>query len=347
MNNPGIFQDLINLFHTALAPGLAAIRPKIMGLFTFLLFLETARVASGWVLGAEHFPQSFLRFLFRTGLCLWLVLNYATILHLANDSFIQLGLLAGGNALTVAQFLDPGAYLAIGFRAGKVLWDAYWAHTGWRSFATAIPYFLAWVFFVLAYAIMAIQVFVIQVELAITTVAALVMLPFAVLRGTGWIASGAISSLINVGFRFFLLALLASLVFPVLGQLTAVNTTLETVFLMVIVPWTMVLLFWKAPAIAAGILAGHPGLTAGQVVRAGVGTAMMAGAGAGLVNAGGRTALRGLSHATNKVSGGRITLPAPAAPRQPTRQVLLQTLSHSARYLTSDTHGGGANANLP
>src|SRR5262245_55777842 len=235
MNNPGIFQDLLNLFHTALAPDLAAIRPTIMGLFTFLLFLETARVASGWVLGAEHFPQAFLRFLFHTGLCLWLVLNYATILNLANDSFIQLGLLAGGNALTVAQFLDPGAYLAIGFRAGKVLWDAYWAHTGWRSFATAIPYFLAWVFFVLGYAIMAIQVFVIQVELAITTVAALVMLPFAVLRGTGWIASGALSALINVGFRFFLLALLASLVFPVLGQLTAVNTTLETVFLMVIV----------------------------------------------------------------------------------------------------------------
>jgi type IV secretory pathway TrbL component len=191
------------------------------------------------------------------------------------------------------------------------------------------------VFFVLAYAIMAIQVFVIQVELAITTVAALVMLPFAVLRGTGWIASGAISSLINVGFRFFLLALLASLVFPVLGQLTAVSTAFESVFLMVIVPWTMVLLFWKAPAIAAGMLAGHPSLTAGQVVRAGVGTAMMVGAGAGLMNAGGRTALRGLSTVTNKASGGRITLPAPAAPRQPTRQVVLQTLSHSARFLTA------------
>ncbi len=116
---------------------------------------------------------------------------------------------------------------------------------------------------------------------------------------------------------------------------------------MVIVPWTMVFLFWKAPAIAGGILAGHPSLTAGQVVRAGVGTALVAGAAAGVVNAGGRTTLRGLSQATNKVSGGRITLPAPAASRQPTRQALLQTLSHSARYFAHDTEGGGANATLP
>src|SRR5712692_10488966 len=129
-----------------------------MGAFAFLLFLETVRVAAGWALGADNSALTGLKYLFRVGLVAMLLLNFTTITKAVMESFTQLGLIAGGGALTLPQFLDPDAYVNIGIRIGKVLMDAYVAHLGWTSFVTAFPYIIAWLFFELAYVWMALTV---------------------------------------------------------------------------------------------------------------------------------------------------------------------------------------------
>jgi type IV secretion system protein TrbL len=279
--NPGIFAQLLHALQQALQPGLGAMRPYILGLFGFLAFLELVRLAAGWVLGAAGVPQSAIRFLLRSGVLLWVVLEYPLMVSLVMESFVKLGLIAGGQAITVAQFLDPGAYLAIGIQVGDVLYQRVTANIGLSTIPMALAYLVAWVFFLLAYGVMALSVFILQVEFTLTIMAAVVMLPFAVLHGTGWIAQGAISYPLNVGFRFFILALLASVVFPLLGQITTptgVVATLQHAVVMILAAWMMAFLFYKGPQIAAGILAGMPSLSAGQVLQAAAGTALVGGA---------------------------------------------------------------------
>jgi type IV secretion system protein TrbL len=302
--NPGIFVQLLHALQGALEPGMGALRPYILGLFAFLAFLEMTRLALGMMLGTGDLARTALRFFLRTGTLLWVLLDYPLAVNLIYRSFVQLGLIAGGNALTVPQFLDPGTYLAVGIRVGDVLYQALLTNLGLTTIPLAFAYFFAWVCFVVAYGIMGVSVFILQVELTLTVMASLVMLPFAALHGTGWIAQGAISYPINVGFRFFVLALLASVVFPLLSQLTAPQATLQTALVMVLAAWVMAFLFLKGPAIAAGILSGTPSLSAGQVMQAAAGTAIAGGAALTLGGAAAAVGARGALAATGTLTKG-------------------------------------------
>jgi type IV secretion system protein TrbL len=278
----GIFQQFLDALQAALDPGLTALRPFVGWILGLLVFFESVRLAVGWLLGQADLPATALRFVLRTGMLVWVVAQYPLLTTQLYQSFVQLGLLTGSNALTVAQFLDPGTYLGTGLEVGKVLYNTLIANLGWTSFPLAIGYLIAWVAFLLGYAIMALSVFLLQVEFTIASTAALLMLPFLGFRGTGWIAQGAISYVVNGGFRFFILALLASAVFPLLTQLTgspastAPPPSLEAAFIMVLASLTMAFLFVKGPAIAAGILSGSPALSAGQALQAVAGGALLA-----------------------------------------------------------------------
>jgi type IV secretion system protein TrbL len=278
----GIFQQFLDALQAALDPGLTALRPFVVWLLGVLVFFESVRLAVGWLLGQADWHAAALRFVLRTGMLVWVIAEYPLLTTQLYQSFVQLGLLTGSNALTVQQFLDPGTYLGTGLQVGKVLYNTLLANVGLTTIPLALGYLLAWVAFLLGYAIMALSVFLLQVEFTIASTAALLMLPFLGFRGTGWMAQGAISYVVNGGFRFFILALLASAVFPLLTQLTgspsptAPPPSLEAAFVMVLASLTMAFLFVKGPAIAAGILSGSPALSAGQALQAVAGGALLA-----------------------------------------------------------------------
>lgn len=371
--NPGILIQLLDALKSALAPGLGALRPYMLAVFTFLAFLELTRVAAGMALGARNVPQMVIRFCLRSGILLWLLLDYPTVVNAVYTSFVELGLIAGGNSLTVAQFLDPGTYMATGLRTGAVLLDSMkgFSFLSTSAIATAIMYGAAWVFFLIAYAVMAVSVFILQIEFTVTIMAAVVMLPFAVLPGTSFIAQGAVSYPINVGFRFFVQALLASAVFPLIRQITTPEPSLEAAFIMVLAAWVMAFLFWKGPSIAAGILSGVPSLSAGQVLAAAAGTAAVAGAGVGLISAGvagsgaalgagargvtaARAALTGAGRSGQQLGfawapravNARQVAPALAASRQGVGSAFHTTLSQASKYFSHDQPSGGTHAHL-
>ena len=94
-------------------------------------------------------------------------------------------------------------------------------------------------------------------------------------------ARGVIAYPVNIAFRFFFKALMASLVFVVLSQRAVaakqlalagtMSQQVESMLVAVILPWVFVVLFWKSDAIAAGLLQGLPGLSVGHFLQAGGG----------------------------------------------------------------------------
>jgi type IV secretion system protein TrbL len=145
---------------------------------------------------------------------------------------------------------------------------------------------------------MGLSLFVLQIQFSLTLVGSQVLVAFAATRWTSWMAQGAVAYPINVAFRFFVKAVLASVVLTILKNLTTVQGALPTdmnnlqpAVLMVVLPFVFAVLFWKSDAIAAGLLSGVPALTAGGLVQAAAGAVVVGSTVGGIATAGAGTAL--------------------------------------------------------
>jgi len=123
--NTGIFVEILNALQEALVPGLTALRPILLRVLGVLVFLEVIRMVVGIVFLRASIPASLLRILLRTSVLLAVFFAVPAIANGLLQSFTTLGLLAGGNTITSAKFLDPGAWADIGIAAAQPLRDAY------------------------------------------------------------------------------------------------------------------------------------------------------------------------------------------------------------------------------
>ena len=90
-----------------------------------------------------------------------------------------------------------------------MLWTAFKAHLGLTTPVTAIIFFLAWLAYCAAFAVMAYKVFWWQVELLLAGAAGLCLLPTLAFPRTAFVATGVLSYAANMFARFLLGALLA------------------------------------------------------------------------------------------------------------------------------------------
>jgi type IV secretion system protein TrbL len=310
--NHGIFVELLDQLSRALAPGMGVLRQEVLWLVGVLFFLEGVIGGIKILLGNASVRGIIIPLVVRTLVIVGCLSLYPTFVDMVYKGFIRAGLAAGGDAISIGKFMDPGAYLELGFRAGSVLYETHRKHLAWSwefSPGMAIVYLLAFLAFIGAYAYMGLSVFIAQIEFTLATIGAVMLLPFAQWRGTSWIASGAISFPINLGFRFFFKALLASVVFPILSRNPWTQADIPSAAIMVLFAIVFGWLFKRAEHIAGGLLSGTPSLHAGHAIQTAVGTAVIAAAGVGLgkaaLGAGTRTVLGSAQAIGRSVSAGR------------------------------------------
>jgi type IV secretion system protein TrbL len=295
-----MFQQILNTIEAALQPGAANVRQVLLFFMQIFVWLELLRALYAF-LWRGHLLEPILHTLFKAATVYWALYNFPTLLNAARDTFVYLGLLAGGNHLTVQQFLDPGEWLNQGIRITALLYGSMHAGFGLTSIAQAIGYFLLWLVFLGAFAVMAINIFVWQLELLIAAVMLLMLLPALACRSTAWMGQGALAYVINKSFRFGVGALLASLTFQVLPMLTVTTpVSFQSVAVSCIGGWAIAMLFLVCNKMASGFLAGIPQLGAGTVVSTGLATA-------GLVTGVGTGVAAGITGATSGLlTAGRV-----------------------------------------
>ena len=117
------------------------------------------------------------------------------------------------------------------------------------------------------------SLFVLQLQMGLAVVGAQVLLPTAASRFLSWMARGVIAYPINIAYRFFFKALIASLVFVFLSQRAqtlaqlppgALGQQLSALVVSLIFPLAFAVLFLKSDSIAAGLLQGVPGFQHGE-----------------------------------------------------------------------------------
>jgi type IV secretion system protein TrbL len=169
----------------------------------------------------------------------------------------------------------------------------------------------------LAFFILAIQLFVTLIEFKLSTLAGFVLIPFGLFGKTAFMAERVLGNVISSGIKVLVLAVIIGIGSTLFSEFTrgfgGVTPTIDDAMAIVLAALSLVGLGIFGPGIASGLVSGGPQLGAGAVMGTGLavgGAAFAAGGGAMLAARGGAAALSGGAAA---VRGGATAAGAASA----------------------------------
>ena len=238
--------------------------------------------------------------------------NFQFLSNVIFNSFAGLGLKATGSTVTAAELLQPGRIAATGFDAAypiiKQIGDLLGPVAFFENFILIIVLLFSWVLVVLAFFILAIQLFITIIEFKITTLAGFVLIPFALWNKTSFLAERVLGGVISSGIKVMALAIIigiGSLIFADFATaLNGTEATLKNAMSLVLGALSLLGLSIYAPAIAAGLVSGAPQLGAG----AAVGTVAAGAAGMAVGMGAGSMAFKGAARAASSAVGAGAKL---------------------------------------
>jgi type IV secretion system protein TrbL len=304
--DPGIITALMNAFAFVLTGGYERLMPNALSLLGKLAMLELILVATwAWLSDDKVEVTLLLKSLWIAGF-VFLVSQWPMLTRVLTESFITAGLRAGGGPLSVQDFTNPATIARFGLEVTAVLFAQIARGVGFGAvFSLPMRIIDGFIAFgiVVAFFVMAIQVFITILEFYLLAMLALILVPFGILRYTAFIAERAIGMVVAFGIKVLVLAAIMNTMQPILQtqtfSFTSSNPGLNETLSLLLGAWALALFAWHAPALAAGLMAGAPSLTASTVAHtalataAGTGLAGVAGVGTGhLLGAATRTGLR-------------------------------------------------------
>ena len=158
----------------------------------------------------------------------------------------------------------------------------------------------------LAFFILAIQLFVTLIEFKLTTLAGFVLIPFGLFGKTAFAAERVLGNVISSGVKVMVLAVIVGIGSTLFSQFTAGSSGaqigIEDAMALVLAALALLGLGIFGPGIANGIVSGGPQLGAGAAVGTGLAAGGVVVAGAGLA-AGSAGALAGAARGTATLAG--------------------------------------------
>lgn len=205
------------------------------------------------------------------------------------------GLTAGGGTLSADDLLKPGKLAGIGFTAAWPLLDQVSKVMGFTTFfdnfLTIVVLLFAWAIVIIAFFILAVQMFVCILEFKLTTLAGFILVPFALWNRTNFLAERVLGNVVSSGVKVMVLAVIVGIGSNFFTQFTSAlqgqDPDIAAAMSLVLASLALFGLGIFGPGIASGLVAGAPQLGAGAAIGTAVGAAgiVAVGGGAGLVAA--------------------------------------------------------------
>src|SRR3954451_19285064 len=322
MTGTGIIDQFLETFTRTIDSGFGLLSGDVGYLATTLAAIDVTLAALFWAWGSEEvIIARLVRKTLFVGVFAYLVGNWNSLARIVFESFAALGLKASGSALPVADFLRPGKIAQVGLDAGRPLLQATANLMGYVSFfenfvQIAVLLF-AWIVVLLAFFILAIQLFVTLIEFKLTTLAGFVLIPFGLFGKTAFAAERVLGNVISSGIKVLVLAVIVGIGSTLFSQFTSGfgggQPTIEDAMTLVLAALSLLGLGIFGPGIANGLVSGGPQLGAGAAIGTGLAAGGVVAAGAGL--AAGGAGLAGGAIAGAARGGGAVLSGASAAYR--------------------------------
>ncbi len=377
MGGTGVIDRFLAVFTQYIDSGFGLLGGEVAFIATTLIAIDMTLAALFWSWSADD--DVIARLVKKTlfvGVFAYLIGNWNNLARIVFESFAGLGLKASGTGLAEADFLHPGRIAQVGLDAGRPILDSISGLMGYVSFfenfiQIAVLLF-AWVMVLLAFFILAIQLFVTLIEFKLTTLAGFVLIPFGLFGKTAFAAERVLGAVVSSGVKVLVLAVIVGIGSTLFSQFTAgfggAQPSIDDAMAIVLAALSLLGLGIFGPGIANGIVSGGPqlgagaavgtGLAAGGIVVAGAG---LAAGGAGLVGsaiagtARGGSALAGGRAVTGEAAGDAASSACSSATAGPPdwakRMRRAQSISHGASTAShavksGDGGGGGASVDL-
>lgn len=305
MGGAGVIDNFLGVFTSYINSGFGLLGGEVAFIATTLIVIDVTLAALFWSWGADD--DIIARLVKKTmfvGVFAYLIGNWNNLARIVFDSFAGLGLKASGTGFTAQDLMRPGKVAQTGLDAARPLLESISDLMGWvaffENFIQIACLLFAWALVLLAFFILAIQLFVTLIEFKLTTLAGFVLIPFGLFGKTAFMAERVLGNVVSSGIKVLVLAVIIGIGSTLFSQFTAgfggATPTVDDAMAIVLAALSLLGLGIFGPGIAAGLVSGGPQLGAGAAVGTGLavgGAALAAGGAAGLALKGGAAAMSG------------------------------------------------------
>ncbi|KIU49891.1 MULTISPECIES: P-type conjugative transfer protein TrbL [Bradyrhizobium] len=312
MGGTGVIDHFLEVFTRYIDGGFGLLGGEVGFIATTLIVIDVTLAALFWSWGADDDIMARLvkKTLF-VGVFAYLISNWNNLARIVFESFAGLGLKASGTGFAVSDLMRPGKVAQTGLDAGRPLLDSisslmgYWSF--FENFIQIACMFFAWALVLLAFFILAIQLFVTLIEFKLATLAGFVLIPFGLFGKSAFMAERVLGNVISSGIKVLVLAVIIGIGSTLFSEFTSGfggNTpSIDDAMAIVLAALSLLGLGIFGPGIANGLISGGPqlgagaaigtGLAAGGVVAAGAAAAGAAVSGGAALAGGAAAAARG------------------------------------------------------
>ena len=322
MGGTGVIDNFLGVFTSYIDSGFGLLGGEVAFIATTLIVIDVTLAALFWSWGADD--DIIARLVKKTlfvGVFAYLIGNWNNLAQIIFDSFAGLGLKGSGTSFSAADLLRPGKVAQTGLDAGRPLLESisdmmgYWSF--FENFIQIACLMFAWVLVLLAFFILAVQLFVTLIEFKLTTLAGFVLIPFGLFGKTAFMAERVLGNVVSSGIKVLVLAVIIGIGSTLFSEFTAgfggATPTIDDAMAIVLAALSLLGLGIFGPGIASGLVSGGPQLGAGAAVGTGLaagGMVLAGGAAAGMAAKGGAATLSGGAAA---VRGGAVAASAASA----------------------------------
>lgn len=305
MGGTGVIDDFLGVFTSYIDSGFGLLGGEVAFIATTLIVIDVTLAALFWAWGADD--DIIARLVKKTlfvGVFAYIISNWNNLARIVFESFAGLGLMASGTGFSSADLLRPGRVAQTGLDAGRPLLESISDLMGWiavfENLVQILCLFFAWALVILAFFILAVQLFVTLIEFKLTTLAGFVLIPFGLWGKSAFMAERVLGNVVSSGIKILVLAVIIGIGSTLFGQFTAgfggATPTIDDAMAIVLAALSLLGLGIFGPGIATGLVSGGPQLSAGAAIGTGLavgGAAVAAGGATMLAARGGGAALSG------------------------------------------------------
>ncbi|MCA1200149.1 P-type conjugative transfer protein TrbL [Sphingomonas sp. R647] len=319
MGGTGVIDRFLQVFTSYIDSGFGLLQGEVAFLATTLIVIDVTLAALFWTFGqGDDIIARLVKKTLFVGIFAYIIGNWNTLARIVFESFAGLGLKASGTSFTAAELLQPGRVAQVGLDAGRPILESISGLMGYISFfenfiQIAVLLF-AWVIVLLAFFVLAVQLFVTLIEFKLSVLCGFVLIPFGLFGKTAFMAERVLGHVISSGVKVLVLAVIVGIGSTLFSEFTDAigdaQPTIEDAMAIVLGALCLLGLGIFGPGIASGIVSGGPQLGAG----AAAGTSLAAGS---LVVAGAAAGAGAIGVAGGALAGAGRTVASAASGYRP------------------------------
>ena len=298
--NLNIIDRFMQAFVTYIDSGFGLLGPDVAFLTTILIGIDVTLAALWWAMDNDQdVLGKFIKKVLYVGAFAFILGNFNNLADIIFRSFAGLGITAGGGGISPDDLMRPGAIGGTGFTAAWPLLNKAGSMMGFPqffgNFLNIAVLLVCWFLVVLAFFLLAAQLFITILEFKLTSLAGFVLVPFALWNKSSFLAERVLGHVISSGIKVMVLAVIIGIGTSLFGEMKTLvgeDPGIAEALTLLMGALTLFGLAIFGPGIAAGLVSGAPQLGAGAAVGTVAGAAIAAGGAAML---GARAAMGGLS----------------------------------------------------